>query len=149
MSLWFLSTKKPKSRTIYHSLIIMYICFLSIKLSPKRICLIGRNSPKLLPISLFFIINWEPNLHTNPSTITHSSATFSEVVYSRGEQKELKNQLNWKNWKKITEKIKPWKNPIKPIRIFKKLTGSVLKTWNRKNRIEPKPSQTGKKTESN
>jgi hypothetical protein len=80
--------KKPKSRTIYHSLIIMYICFLSIKLSPKRICLIGRNSPKLLPISLFFIINWDPNVHTNPSTITHSSATFSEVVYSRGEKKK-------------------------------------------------------------
>jgi hypothetical protein len=98
--------KKPKSRTIYHSLIIMYICFLSIKLSPKRICLIGRNSPKILPISLFFIINWDPTLHTNPSTITHSSATFSELVYSRGEQKKIKKSVKLKKLENIIEKIK-------------------------------------------
>ena len=143
MSLWFLSTKKPKSRTIYHSLIIMYICFLSIKLSPKRICLIGRNSPKLLPISLFFIINWDPTC-----TPTLQLLPIPQL-HCRGEQKKLKNQLNWENWKKIIEKIKLWKKQIKPIKIFKKSTGSVLKIRNRKNQIEPKPSQTGKKTESN
>jgi len=40
-------------------------------------------------------------------------------------EKKLKNRLNWKNRKKITEKPESWKKPIKLIKILKKPTSSV------------------------
>ena len=48
--------------------------------------------------------------------------TKKEIVVVRGEQK---NQKTEKTGKTITEKTKPWKKPIKSIKIFKKQTGSV------------------------
>jgi len=57
-------------------------------------------------------------------------------------EKKLKNRLNWKNRKKITEKPESWKKPIKLIKIFKKPTGSVRfyrpKTKKKPNWAKPK-----------
>jgi hypothetical protein len=64
-------------------------------------------------------------------------------IKTRGEQKNQENQ------KKIIEKTKQWKKPIK---ILKKPTGSVrfrfYKSETLKNWTEPKPSRT-EKTEPN
>jgi hypothetical protein len=66
-------------------------------------------------------------------------------LFLTGWTKKPKNRLNWENRKKITEKTEPWKKPIKPIKILKKLTGSVrFRFYKPKTeKTEPKPSQTG------
>jgi hypothetical protein len=66
-------------------------------------------------------------------------------------KKKTEKPIKLRKQKKKVEKTKPWKKPIK---ILKKLTGSVsiLQAWNQKTRTEPnpekKPSQT-RKTEPN
>jgi len=56
----------------------------------------------------------------------------------RGEQK---NRFNQENQKKLTEKTKPVKKPIEPVKIFRKMSGlvrfPVLVCLNRPTRTEP------------
>jgi hypothetical protein len=47
------------------------------------------------------------------------------LAEARGEQKNWKTDLTEKTKKKLTEKIEPWKKPIKPIRIFRKIYDSI------------------------
>ena len=61
-------------------------------------------------------------------------------------QLKIKKSINMRKQKKITEKIKPWKNPIKPIKILKKSTGSVWFYKLETEKTKPNQAKTQKKT---
>jgi hypothetical protein len=53
-------------------------------------------------------------------------SSFCLYVYLRGEQKNRKTDLTEQTGKKLTEKTEPVKKkPIEPVKIFRKMSGSV------------------------